>query len=348
MMKRLEIEGRCIQLSDIHPFWKTLKIKVPDFSVHDHPFHNFQIRHNIDKVLHSFFVDILGQNDERKKVIASEIEKMIHPEFTTLKELVVNEQGKSRHPLPPKNSTKRDLSAWEYIEQTYSKYFKGSKGKGTTPVASVHGCKPSHSSVSICDDDQNSSTIVHDNGRKHGRSSNAPIKEAQNVHSHVIPFIDDLPIHIVPYINNIYNVDGDGNCGYRVVDRWIYGDDHRWPIIRKELGMEIKKRYELFSDALGSVANANKTLTSLSHFSGMAPRSKWMSLFDMGSVITTKYNIVVVSYSIHQFMTFFPLIVDEGKHSPDLVIIIRFLESMKHFIMVCGKSYSLYTLVYDI
>ncbi|KAL2930842.1 RNA polymerase-associated transcription-specificity factor RAP94 [Bienertia sinuspersici] len=191
-MKRLEIEGRCIQLSDIHPFWKTLIIKAIESPVHDHPFHNFQIQHNIEKVLHSFFIDILGQNEERQKVIASEIKKMIHPEFTTLKEPVVNEQGKDRPPLPLKNSTKRDPSAWDYIEQTYSKYSKGSKVKGTTSVASVHGCKPSH-------------------------SSNAPIKEAQNVYSHVIPFIDDLPIHIVPYINNIYNVDGDGNCGYRFV-----------------------------------------------------------------------------------------------------------------------------------
>ncbi|KAL2901928.1 Dicer-like protein 2-1 [Bienertia sinuspersici] len=347
-MKKLEIEGRCIQLSDIHPFWKTLKIKATESPVHDHPFHNFQIRHNIDKVLHSFFIDILGQNEERKKVIASEIEKLIHPEFTTLKEPVVNEKGKGRPTLPPKNSTKRDPSAWEYIEQTYSKYSKGSKSRGTTSMASVHGYKPSHSSVSICDDDQNSSTIIHDNGRKRGRSSNAPIKEAQNIHSRVIPFIDDLPTHIVPYINNIYNVDGDGNCGYRVVARWIYGDEHRWPTVRKELAMEIKKRYELFSDALGSVANANNTLTSLSHFSGMAPRSKWMSLFDMGSVIATKYNIIVVSYSIHQSMTFFPLIADEGKHSPDRVVTIGFLESMEHFIMVCGNNYSLYTLVYDI
>ncbi|KAL2901325.1 Dynein-1-beta heavy chain flagellar inner arm I1 complex, partial [Bienertia sinuspersici] len=118
--------------------------------VHDHPFHNFQTRHNIDKVLHSFFIDILGQNEEGKKVIASEIEKMIHPEFTTLKEPVVNEKGKGRPPLPPKNSTKRDPSALN---------------KGTTSMASIHGHKPSHSSVSICNDDQNSSTIIHDNGR---------------------------------------------------------------------------------------------------------------------------------------------------------------------------------------
>ncbi|KAL2924192.1 hypothetical protein RDABS01_015627, partial [Bienertia sinuspersici] len=157
-MKKLEIEGRCIQLSDIHPFWKTLKIKAAESPVHDHPFHNFQIRHNIDKVLHSFFIDILGQNEERKKVIASEIEKLIHPEFTTLKEPVVNEKGKGRPTLPPKNSTKRDPSAWEYIEQTYSKYSKGSKSRGTTSMASVHGYKPSHSSVSICDDDQHSSS----------------------------------------------------------------------------------------------------------------------------------------------------------------------------------------------
>ncbi|KAL2942298.1 OTU domain-containing protein 5-A [Bienertia sinuspersici] len=160
----------------------------------------------------------------KKKVIASEIEKKIHPEFTTfttLKELAVNEQGKGRLPLPPKISTKRDPSAWEYIEQTYSEYSKGSKGKGTTSATSVHGCKPSHLSVVICDDDLNSSTILHDNGQAH------------NVNSHVIPFIDDLPTHIVPYINNIYNVEEDGNCGYRVVARWIYGDEHWWLTIRK-------------------------------------------------------------------------------------------------------------------
>ncbi|KAL2936510.1 hypothetical protein RDABS01_022777 [Bienertia sinuspersici] len=259
VMREMEADGRSIQLSDIHPFWKTLDVKASSSQKNSSEGFQFECQHDIDKVLHSFFLNILEQPEERKKIIAAEIEKMITPEFTTLKEPPINEHPRGRP--KSKASTKRDPSAWEYSEQKCSKKVKGLSNSQEQSFSTSSGRARGRPRKTVVDsqspvNSQGQSSTVdncsrgrgrgrghgHGRGRGRGRSSEITSESATKIPSNILPFVDELPSYIISSIHNIHNVDGDGNCGYRVVAHWIYEDEHRWPTIRQELGFEIEKR----------------------------------------------------------------------------------------------------------
>ncbi|XP_057248237.1 uncharacterized protein LOC104894833 [Beta vulgaris subsp. vulgaris] len=136
------------------------------------------------------------------------------------------------------------------------------------------------------------STSAKGRGRGRGRSSLTLSNASQIIPPNILPFHDQLPSYIVPYISSIHNVGADGNCGYRAVSRWIYEDEERWPTVREELAMEIETRLNIYSDILGGHDNVRSTLISLQHYVGSATKDYWMSLLDMGFVISTRYNVV--------------------------------------------------------
>ncbi|KAI5405221.1 hypothetical protein KIW84_052119, partial [Lathyrus oleraceus] len=72
-------------------------------------------------------------------------------------------------------------------------------------------------------------------------------------------FILQFSNHIRSYIEDVVNVESDGNCGFRVIASLHgYGEDG-WPMVRRELGLEIidKDRStlydKLFSNQLSEV-----------------------------------------------------------------------------------------------
>ncbi|KAH1193792.1 hypothetical protein GmHk_19G054753 [Glycine max] len=93
------------------------------------------------------------------------------------------------------------------------------------------------------------------------------------------PFMHD-------FINKIVDVKGDDNCGYRSVAGLLedyiklFGGTERFD----------KLRMSLLVDGLTKVTTDN-----------------WMDITDMGHVIASRYNVIVVSLSKQQSMTFFPL-----------------------------------------
>ncbi|KNA08912.1 hypothetical protein SOVF_158450, partial [Spinacia oleracea] len=252
-MMEMEADSRSIGLCDIHPFWKTFK--VGEYSPQDNSSDKFvfQCRHDIDKVLHSYCADILNQSEERKKQWASQLEKMIHPHYTRLKEPVPTTQPKGRPST--KNSTKRDLCSWEFSEQECAKYARTAYNRrGKTPQQYAHtsvrgrGRPPSHvpsrgrGNISVRGQARSNSSKVSScgrnpsaNGRGQSPSPDTRSKNNKGISPNIAPWVSDLPFYIVPHINYIHDVIGDGNCGYRVIARWTYGDEHRWPTIRQEL-----------------------------------------------------------------------------------------------------------------
>ncbi|XP_048495889.2 uncharacterized protein LOC125495270 [Beta vulgaris subsp. vulgaris] len=312
-MMEMEERNASIQLTDIHPFWRTLKLRsaAPHYNLDEES--HFQIRHDIDKELQVYFKDILDLPEQSKKIIAAQLEKIVHPEFTRLNEPHTTAQPRGRP--PKKNSTRRDPSDWEYTEQTCSKNSKTERG----------GCA-------------STSTSAKGRGRGRGRSSLTLSNASQIIPPNILPFHDQLPSYIVPYISSIHNVGADGNCGYRAVSRWIYEDEERWPTVREELAMEIETRLNIYSDILGGHDNVRSTLISLQHYVGSATKDYRMSLLDMGFVISTRYNVVVVCWSLDQPITFLPIIAREGNHAPDRVITLGFLQRMEHYVVVEMKE----------
>jgi len=126
-----------------------------------------------------------------------------------------------------------------------------------------------------------------------------------------IPHKDQISIWMHEFIEKVEDVPGDGHCGFRAVAvlRNLTVDDHQliWYHLYKELvGLENThyrrminngRRYKEVYDALpyGGI--------------GKALPNKWMTMPDMGFLITQKFNQTVVVLSIwkERSETYFPL-----------------------------------------
>ncbi|MCI03866.1 OTU-like cysteine protease, partial [Trifolium medium] len=111
-----------------------------------------------------------------------------------------------------------------------------------------------------------------------------------------ILYIDQMPLFMHPYIDDIIDVDGDGYCGYRVVvvDQNKGEDDYN--LIRIVMIRELNLNRNRYKSLYGSERHLNyirdalyppqKTKSSY----GVAPREKWLTFPDMGHIIATCYN----------------------------------------------------------
>ncbi|KAI5682570.1 hypothetical protein M9H77_03798 [Catharanthus roseus] len=64
-------------------------------------------------------------------------------------------------------------------------------------------------------------------GRDRGRSNLSAVKRASPCST--FTYTNAFPTFIYPFISNWKNVIGDGNCGYRVVADFLFGNEHQWP-----------------------------------------------------------------------------------------------------------------------
>ena len=90
-----------------------------------------------NKLLRSLFDRMIQQPRNVKRRYIEELGKIVHPEWTNLKEPLVR-QTKGR---PKKNAMKRDPSAWEYAEKKYP----GKSCKKRSSSGSLHGRRQSRS-----------------------------------------------------------------------------------------------------------------------------------------------------------------------------------------------------------
>ncbi|KAH1210660.1 hypothetical protein GmHk_15G044919 [Glycine max] len=102
----------------------------------------------------------------------------------------------------------------------------------------------------------------------------------------MMPMLDQFQLFIHDFIDNIVDVGADGNCGYRAVAGLLedyiklFGGTDKFEDLRMPLHVD--------------------GLT-------MVTMDKWMDVTDMGYVITSRYNVILVSLSHQQSITLFPL-----------------------------------------
>ncbi|KAH1226999.1 hypothetical protein GmHk_10G027358 [Glycine max] len=106
---------------------------------------------------------------------------------------------------------------------------------------------------------------------KRSASSSEPPKPTR-----IIPMLDQFAPFIQDFIHNVVDVKADGNCGYRS----IVGLLERFEQLR--LSLLVDGFFKVSVD-------------------------KWMDITEMGYVIPSRYNVILVSLSRKQSMTFFPL-----------------------------------------
>ncbi|KAI5433347.1 hypothetical protein KIW84_020580 [Lathyrus oleraceus] len=143
------------------------------------------------------------------------------------------------------------------------------------------------------------------------------------------------PSYHKSYIEDVVNVESDGNCGFRVIASLHgYGEDG-WPMVRRELGLEIidKDRSTLYDKLFSNRLSEVRESLMIESF-GSQPPEKWLSLPDMGYLIANRYNVVLVCLG-NPCMTFFPM---TSSHSPNVSIYYIGFVNHNHWIQVNMKE----------
>ncbi|KAH1232418.1 hypothetical protein GmHk_09G025079 [Glycine max] len=138
------------------------------------------------------------------------------------------------------------------------------------------------------------------------QSSNSLVKRSASYSelpqpTRIISMLDQFAPFIQGFIPDVVDVKADGNCGYR------YGENS-WPLVRNELIKELGRWLHEYINLFDGTERFEQLRLSLlvDGFSEVSV-DKWMDITEMRYVIASRYNVILVSLSRQQSMTFFPL-----------------------------------------
>ena len=148
-------------------------------------------------------------------------------------------------------------------------------------------------------------------------------------------YIWDLPVHIQPWLEEVFDVDGDGHCGFRAVSFCLERGQGDYMRIRSELYDELKNRKDFYR-------KATPFYTVEEHMEMLnVPSSEpcgikyWMGMPGMGRIIANTYQRPVFFYSEHECSSFFPEFVGPNDNRP---ITFAFIGSKRHFVALAFKG----------
>lgn len=145
-----------------------------------------------------------------------------------------------------------------------------------------------------------------------------------------------------PYIENIRNVLGDGNCGFRVIANALgYGADE-WVRVRDELLEELHnhtEHYMTIYHGTQEYQDYEKCLQWCDE-SQPAPQAHWLDMPNMGHLIACRYNCVVYFISNAMSVTCLPLRTHPEPMDARKEIALGFVNE-NHFVEVCKLNYTL-------
>ncbi|KAL5128745.1 hypothetical protein HKD37_14G040932 [Glycine soja] len=145
------------------------------------------------------------------------------------------------------------------------------------------------------------------------QSSNSPVKRSASCSqprqpTRIIPMLDQYASFFQGFIRDVVDVKADGNCGYRSIGALLGMGEDSWPLVRNELLKELGRWSHEYMNLFGGTERFEqlKLFLLVDGFSKVSV-DKWMDITDMGYVIASRYNVILVSLSQQQSMTFFPL-----------------------------------------
>ncbi|XP_012853296.1 PREDICTED: uncharacterized protein LOC105972862 [Erythranthe guttata] len=120
-------------------------------------------------------------------------------------------------------------------------------------------------------------------------------------------FLDQIYPMFQTYVKSIKNVDSDGHCGFRAVASMMGFGEKNWNRVRGDMLNELYKNEAIYLKMHRRRENIFALETRLCCLEKYATREYWMSLPDMGHIIGSTYNIVLVYLAPQQCLTFLPL-----------------------------------------
>ncbi|XP_076958902.1 uncharacterized protein LOC143634796 [Bidens hawaiensis] len=145
--------------------------------------------------------------------------------------------------------------------------------------------------------------------------------------------MSDIPKVFHPYITNIQNVKGDGNCGFRAIAVCLGLDEEKsYEYIRQQMREELQNRYDIYKDMF--VRDVNSLYHDLCFFGSPCPEEHWMKMPEAGVLIANRFGVIIHSLSMSGSTTIFPFWSgpEESQHHRALIIALVFGET--HYVMV--------------
>ncbi|KAK1258460.1 hypothetical protein QJS04_geneDACA017290 [Acorus gramineus] len=283
MIGKYKREGCAIPVAAINPFWRKLGMTpfIEDFT------DEVDIGPEIEMLLERFNHGSIAQQKEMKICL----KKLSDPTSTILLEPTVKvntkgrkKSGRKRAIALAEESTKRCPSGFEYVLQSVEESVE--VGSAIPPQAS------------------------HSQGAKRSKQSKMSVQRGRVSRSRSVSvekYIAEFPPFLTPFISNIYDVPGDGHCGFRVVASFLGMSNNGWRDVRTDLLAEIEQHPDEYNLVFYGLAHVQEVKRILNCQSSTVGKEHWMSMPDMGFVIASCYKIVVIHISKHQCLTFFPL-----------------------------------------
>lgn len=149
-----------------------------------------------------------------------------------------------------------------------------------------------------------------------------------------------------PYIQLIKDVPADGNCGYRAIASLVgYGVDG-WKQVRKDMLNELISHRPLYDWLFCEVGRYKELVNIIDYFEDAnAGVDKWMTIPDMGHIIASCYNVVLMTLSSNLCLTFLPLRSLPEPTALRKSIAIAFVNG-NHFVEVTTKIYIYFLLLF--
>ena len=122
-----------------------------------------------------------------------------------------------------------------------------------------------------------------------------------------------MPKFMIPYIERVVDVIGDGHCGFRAIAEALGLTQESHVMVRRALIQELKELMSKYIEVYASEDRYNYILDGLyppKNPSSFASPDKWLTLPDMGHIVASCYNrpvLEMTTWKDYISETFFPL-----------------------------------------
>ena len=123
-----------------------------------------------------------------------------------------------------------------------------------------------------------------------------------------LKYLSQFPIFLYQYIDDIVDVRGDGNYGFRAITVLLGWEKKYWHWIHTQLDTEVYQHRQLYSNLFYDTVPKVRSALWVDGF-GVQGREKWTTISDMGYPIAYRTIVIFVSLSSNIDITFIPLLV---------------------------------------
>ncbi|CAM8953518.1 unnamed protein product [Rhodiola kirilowii] len=156
---------------------------------------------------------------------------------------------------------------------------------------------PSFVDISTSGSGVNQKSLIEPKRGRHKSGSGVRSTTPNNDHSRFPStydiYIDQLPAVMHQYISKIVDVAPDGHCGFRAIAALIGYGEEDWMQVRAELIDEIQQNKAQYDVIFPDNSTSDNLLILLNYFETPAPERHWMESMTLGTVIASRYNIVL-------------------------------------------------------